>query len=261
MKFQILLSTMNKDSLDFINTMRINSNAIIINQTNKFDYSSSKYKDSKIQFISMPEIGVGLSRNTALMRASAEICLFADDDVVYESGYEKKVIDAFQNNPKADMIIFNLPSKNPDRPEYLIKNNKKVRWYSSLRYGSFRIAIRLQSQREAGVYFSLLFGGGTKYSAGEDSLFVYQCIKNGLRAYACPEIIGYVTQETSTWFNGYTDKFFYDKGAFYACLSPIFGRVFATQYILRKYKSFNTNKSILALLRLVNEGAKGYERK
>ena len=35
------------------------------------------------------ERGIGLSRNTALMRATADIILFADEDVTYKDGYAK----------------------------------------------------------------------------------------------------------------------------------------------------------------------------
>ena len=39
--------------------------------------------------MSFTERGVGLSRNNALMRASADICLFADDDIIYENNYKE----------------------------------------------------------------------------------------------------------------------------------------------------------------------------
>ena len=38
----------------------------------------------------------------------------------------------------------------------------------------------------AHITFSLLFGGGAKYSNGEDSLFLKDCLKYGLVVYAVP---------------------------------------------------------------------------
>ena len=42
----------------------------------------------------------------ALMRADADICLFADDDMVYEDNYVEIIENAFRDNPYADVIVF-----------------------------------------------------------------------------------------------------------------------------------------------------------
>ncbi|MEG1717022.1 MAG: hypothetical protein RR275_09465 [Lachnospiraceae bacterium] len=42
------------------------------------------------------------------MRAQADICLFADDDMKYDDGYVQSVEEAFLDMPTADVIIFNL---------------------------------------------------------------------------------------------------------------------------------------------------------
>ena len=42
------------------------------------------------------------------MRATGDICLFADDDMIYVNDYSKLVENAFLENPTADVIIFNL---------------------------------------------------------------------------------------------------------------------------------------------------------
>lgn len=60
--------------------------------------------------------------------------------------------------------------------------------------------------------FNLLFGGGAKYSCGEDSIFLAGVLKAGLKVWTIPGYIGTVTHGDSTWFNGYTDKYLYDKG-------------------------------------------------
>lgn len=236
--------------------MNIDSDTIIINQCDKFDYQEFSRKGNMIKFLSFKERGIGLSRNTAFMRSDADICLFSDDDVEYIDGYEKIIIDEFNSNPNADIIFFNLPSKNPNRPEYLAKKFSRVRFYNSLRYGAFRIAIRRDKLIKSNISFSLLFGGGAKYSSGEDSLFVHQCIKAGLRAYSSPRVIGSVKQEESTWFNGYNEKFFYDKGALFKYLSPNMYYLLIIQFILRKYQSFKNNKSRLELIKITFNGTK-----
>ena len=255
MKLQVLVSTMNlKDPIKFAKKMNIKSNAIIINQSDKFNYSKTKLGPNFIETYTLNEKGIGLSRNTALMRAEADICLIADDDVVYGDRYADKVVNAFKENPNSDVILFNLTSLNPNRPEFIIKNKETVRWYRSLRYGAFRIAYRNSSIKKANVAFSRQFGGGTEYSSGEDSIFLHDCIKNKLKVIALPVSLGTVKQEESTWFKGYTDRFFIDKGVLFYSLYPRFGYLVGLQYVIRKYGSFETEHSFMYVLRKVFKG-------
>lgn len=259
MNLQVLVSTMNQNDHSIIEKMNIQSDVIIINQCEKNEILELGYKDYKINFLSFSERGIGLSRNNALMRATADICLFADDDVKYVDNYRKVIIRAFEESPKADVIIFNVPSKNQSRINYQIEKVKRVRWFNCLRYGTYRVAVRTEKLKQANVFFSLLFGGGAKYSSGEDSLFLAECIRKGLRIYAHPTIIGYVSHKESTWFNGYTDKYFIDKGVFYACLSKRWARALCLQHVIRHRNMFKTEKSCYEALLLMNRGVKSIE--
>ena len=64
-------------------------------------------------------------------------------------------------------------------------------------------------------YYSVLYGGGARYSNGEDSLFLRDCLKAGLRIYSHTICIGEETERQSTWFSGYHEKFFRDRGVLY----------------------------------------------
>lgn len=75
MTLQVLVSCMNKDMDDLVSSMRLASDAIIVNQCDHYDYSEKNYDGNKVQFFSMNERGVGLSRNTALQRSEADIIL------------------------------------------------------------------------------------------------------------------------------------------------------------------------------------------
>ena len=212
MKLQVLVSTMHQTDHSLLEKMNIQSDAIVINQCGHDCIERFTFRGHDILWMSMNERGVGLSRNNALMRASGDILLFADDDVVYTDDYVEKIVMSFENHPKADLIVFNLKSQNPDRPEAIVENEYKLHWYNSLKFGACRIAIRQDAIRKANVFYSLLFGGGAKYQSGEDSLFIQQCLRKGLRGYVLQETIGIVKQEESTWFKGHNEKYFYDKG-------------------------------------------------
>lgn len=212
MKLQLLVSTMHQTDHSLLEKMNIQSDAIVVNQCDCDGIERFTFRGHDVLWMSMNERGVGLSRNNALMRATGDILLFADDDVVYTDGYVDEIVKSFEENPKADLIVFNLKSQNPDRPEAIVKNEYRLHWYNSLKFGAFRIAIRKDAIRKANVFYSLLFGGGARYQSGEDNLFIIQCLKKGMKGLASNVVIGTVQQEESTWFKGFDEKYFFDKG-------------------------------------------------
>jgi len=254
--FDVLVSTMHQKGHTLLEKMNIQSNAIVINQCDRYEFEEIEYNGNHIKFLSFAERGIGLSRNIALMRSTADICLFADDDVVYVDNYEKIIINAFLKKPEADMIIFNVPCSNEDRNPKKIINEKKLHLHNAMSFGTYRIAIRRNGALKNGIYFSLMFGGGAKYSAGEDSLFISDFFKKGCKVYSDPSIIGYVDHKESTWFNGYNDKYFIDKGVFFYTISKKFGRLLCLQYVLRKYKLFQNEKTRMEALKLMLRGVK-----
>lgn len=243
MNLQVLVSAMNQTDHSILEKMNIQSDAIIINQCDKNHIEEFIYNDCKIKFLSFAERGVGLSRNNALMRATADICLFADEDVTYVDSYKEIVLQAFTENPSADIIIFNVLSTNSERPSFVITNNERVKWHNYLKYGTVRIAIRTERLKKSNVYFSLLFGAGAKYGSGEDSLFLTDCMKKRLKIYTNHEVIGSVKQEGSTWFKGYTEKYFMDKGILFYCISYNWSKLLCLQYVWRHAKEFKEEMS------------------
>ena len=256
MDLQLLVSTMNQHDHKLLEKMNINSDAIIVNQCDRNKFEEFEYKGNKIKLLSFPERGVGLSRNNALMRATADVCLFADDDVKYVDNYKEMVCKAFKEITDADIIVFNVPSTNPDRPSPQINKRSRVRWYNCLRYGTFTIAIRNESIKIKNISFHLLFGGGARYGSGEDAIFIFECVKKGLKIYADPTIIGYVSHEDSSWFDGYKDKYFFDKGVLYAYLSNRWAKLLCLQFVLRHRRMFSNDKSWIEAFQLMSKGIK-----
>ncbi|MGI6344099.1 MAG: glycosyltransferase family 2 protein [Bacillota bacterium] len=241
--------------------MNIQSDAIVVNQCDRYAFEEIEYQGHTVRYFHCRERGVGLSRNTALLRATADIVLFADDDVTYVDGYADIVASAFRQNNAADMIIFNVIGNNPDRPIPLIGQPSRVRWYNCLRYGTVRIAVRTESVRQANVHFSLLFGGGARHSAGEDNLFVFDCLRKGLRVYTDPAVIGYVDQRRSSWFEGYTDKYLMDTGVLYYHLFGRWARPFALVQLIRHRTRFGQDRSLLEALALITKGIHQCQRR
>lgn len=225
MQLQTLVSAVNQDTNTLAEKMNLQSEAIIINQCDCNVYREYEWKGHKIKAYSFAEKGVGLSRNNGLLRATADLILFSDEDIVYQEGYAKAIIQAFEERPRADMLLFNVEVEE-DRATYHITKEHRVRFYNSGRYPTYSFAIRREKLHAANITFSLLFGGGAKYSNGEDSLFLMECLKKGFQVYALPITIGKEVPRPSTWFFGYTEKFFFDRGVLYHFL---YGRL---QYLM-----------------------------
>lgn len=254
-KLEVLVATMNQDinDLSLVKKMNIQTDSIIINQADQVAYTSDESK--KVQMYSFAERGVGLSRNSALMRSKSDYCLMADDDMVYVDGYEDILKSAYEKYSDADFIVFNVRVHYNDRTEERVKKNGRVRYWNSLKYGTVTFSFKRDSILKKNISFSLLFGGGAKYSSGEDTLFIWTALKKGLKVYAEKTVIADVYNYTSSWFEGYNDKFYRDKGALFKAMEPRLYPLLNLQLAIRKRKEYNASKSVFDTLKIMNEGS------
>ncbi len=253
----MLISGMNLDTTHVAENMKLEADAIVINQTDSFGFEEYQYNNRNIRVYSFIEKGVGLSRNNALLRADGDIVLFSDEDIVYNEGYAKAVLDAFEANPDIDMIFFNFDVAE-DRQTYHIEKKGRIRSYNCGRYPTYSLAVRREVLHKKGITFSLLFGGGAKYSNGEDSLFIKQCIKSGMKALALPITLGCEVPRPSTWFNGYTDKFFYDRGVLYKALYKGLAKPLALRFLIAHRDIMLTNRKLMDAYKLMTQGMKEF---
>lgn len=262
-KVQVLVSALNQDVKALAEKMKIETDAVIVNQCDRYGYETWHSGSGRVQSFCMAERGVGLSRNTALLHADAAICLFSDEDIVLEKGYQDAVRKAYEQNPDADMILFNVRVA-PERKTYWNEQVKRIHWYNYGRYPAYSISGKLEPLRKANVYFSLLFGGGARYSNGEDSLFLRDCLRAGLKIYAVPVCIGEeIPRESgeSTWFHGFTEKFFMDRGVLYHYLYGRLSRLFALRFLLKKKNEMCTDISFKRAYFLMKEGIRSQKKR
>lgn len=244
MSVQVLVATMNQSDHSLIEKMNIQTNAIIGNQCDHNEIEEFQFNNNQILYLNFAEKGVGLNRNNALLRASADYCIFADDDVVYCDGYEQLILNAFTEEPKADVIVFNIEGRD------YIRRKHRVWYHNYLRYGTVRIAVKLDSVMFRGICFNQYFGGGAKYCHGEDNLFLTSCLKAGLRIYAVPICIGKLTDDReSTWNVGFDEKYILDQAVLYQAISKNFWPLLCLQDVLRHREDYNM--SIINLLKLM----------
>lgn len=226
-KLQILISAVNKDPIDLLKRMNIQTDACLVDQIlseeakeklgfTGFSTEVLKFGEHDVKVIKSSDKGVGLSRNTALENSDpdAGIIQFADDDIVYNDGYDQLVLREFEKHPEADILLFNVKAQ-PGRETYWNTDYAKVSRLNYGRYPAYAICARRQKLIDSGVKYSLLFGGGAPYMNGEDSLFLHDCLEKKLSICRTDVTIGHETTGESTWFKGYTEKFFFDRGVLY----------------------------------------------
>lgn len=253
MKVQVLVAAMQVRPEELAEKMNLSSDAIIINQCDRVGEEAFYHAGHEIVCYHYAERGVGKSRNHAIDKADRDICLFSDEDIVYEEAYEDKIVKEFEKNPKADMIVFNIEVEE-NRKTYHITKRKRVRFYNCGRYGAVSFAIRTDKLRESGVRFSTLFGGGAKYSAGEDSLFIKEFMNRGYRVYTAPVTIGREEAGESTWFSGYHEKFFFDRGVLYHFLYGFLAYPMALRFLLAHKKKMCTRLTLKQALKQMKMG-------
>ena len=255
-RFEILCVTMHQKDFSKIEQMNIQSDVVFANQADRTSFEEKEFDGHLARMITTDTRGVGVNRNLALIYAKGEICLFADDDVTYNDDVEERVLAEFEAHPDADVIIFHLDTDS-DRKQIKYNETKKCSRFCKMPWGGVRIAVRLNSIRKANVWFTTLFGGGCIFPSGEDSMWLTDARKKGLTFYVSKETIGSVSFETSTWFSGADEKFYYGKGAFYQALHP------KTKYMWMLYLAFRTLKggdlTLFEKIKFMKLGSKGYK--
>lgn len=259
MEIQVLVSAMHADPKKLAQKMNLSSDAVIINQCDTEGEETFLHGGHRIACYSYRERGIGRSRNHAIEKADRDICLFSDEDIVYADDYVDKITQAFAENPRADMFVFNV-DVDESRRTYHISKKKRVRFYNCGRYGAVSFALRTESLKKFDVRFSLLFGGGAKYSNGEDSLFIKELMDKGCRVYTNPAVIGREETGESTWFTGYHDKFFFDRGVLYHFLYKGAASLMALRFILAHRQKLCVEKSPGEAFRLMRQGIRQGKR-
>ena len=131
--------------------------------------------------------GLSQNRNNALKMAKGDICLIADDDNRYQPQYIDTILNAWRENPDADIITFQAQDYqgNPLHP------------YPSQYVCSVEITFRRSSILEKGIRFDERFGlGSPLLCAGEEDVFMADARRAGLKILYVPKVI--VNTDAST---------------------------------------------------------------
>lgn len=255
MKLEVLLSCMNED-FSIVERSNIKTDVLIVNQCNINGYQEKIENNKKYRMIQTTKRGLSRSRNELLNNMNGDIGILCDDDVTYYDDYEKTILSAFKQLKDADIIIFDTDMINYNGPlrQKIIKIKKAPK---NKNYGSVRIAFKKESFYKNNLWFNLNFGAGSKYSLGEESLLLRDANKKKMKIYEYPAVIAKVDYSTSSWFTGYNEKYFYDKGAWLKEAYPRTYFIFMWYFIFKFYIKYRLK--FLKILKNIYLGIKGYK--
>lgn len=256
MNLEIILSCMNQSNLDIVLKSKIESDVVIVNQCNLNNYYEDISSGKKIRMISTTERGLSRSRNLAIKNALGDICLVTDDDESFLPNYEKKIIDAFENIPEADVIVFQVERLDGSVKKYPSKQ-KKLSFLDCLKVSSIEIAFKRKSIIEKNIIFDETVGSGVTKAGGEENIFLHSCLRNNLSIYFVPETIVQLNNSASQWMNSiYSKEYFIDRGKFTKKL--LYGKVFATIYAfyfaLFKWKEYKYKTNMFVAIKCMLQG-------
>lgn len=257
MDIQVLVSTMNQEGYELIEKMNINSDAIIVNQC---DVKSSEYinkNNFKIKWINSDKKGLSRSRNLAIQNATSDICILADDDIEYIPDYNNIIIEQFKLDSEADIIAFQVEGIDEEFKKYH-ERPRKVNFLTSMRISSVEIAFKRDTISGKGIRFNEAFGAGSKYFAGEENIFLMDCLRKGIIIKYVPIKIADLHIGESSWFKGYNKEYFIVKGANFTAMSKLFSIPFILQFALRKYNLYKENLTLLESIKTMLRGRKNY---
>ena len=193
LQLEILVSTVNRNSLDFLHQM-FQNNAIadyqilIVNQTSEQHTLHSE--NPRIRVINSFEIGLSKSRNLAIENAIGDICLLADDDVIYLKDFEKIILESYSNHENADVISFKTftTENHPyysNYPKETAKLNAFCKYVLSIEISFIRLSIVNSNSR-----FNENFGLGATFEDSENYVFFKDLLSNkNLNLLFVPEFI------------------------------------------------------------------------
>lgn len=258
---QVLVSTMNRSNpVDLFEKMNISSDAVIVNQCGYDKQEALCIQDYKLAYLCSEDIGLSKSRNKAISNSNDDgIALLADDDLVYVDNYVELIQKAFDENPEYDIIRFQVEGINKPFKTYE-NQSKRLGYLSSLKTSSVEIAFRIEKIKNANIQFNEQFGAGSIYRMGEENIFLYECLRKGLKIKYEPIKIANLHIGESSWFKGFNKKYFHDRGAIFSALSKRWAVVLILQFALRHYKKYKSKMTLLQAIKEMLSGHKEYKR-
>ena len=240
------------DAVKLIKNSKITGDCVVINQCDEESYDEFSTQSGMARVFSMKDRGLTKSRNAAIERSNADICLLCDDDETFADDYTEKMVRAYEENPQADVIIFKMINRTPSFEDKVMR----LKFPKILKVASWQISFKRESLMRTGVRFDELLGSGTGNGAEEELKFLSDCIANGLEVWYVPYELAEVHEGgDSQWFSGFDKKFFENRGATtrYILGFPI-AAAYALFYCVKKRPKYRENLNFFEAMSAIFKG-------
>lgn len=251
MKFEVLLACMDQIDHRLIEKSKITGNAILINQCEREGYEEYRTENGVAKMFLTTQRGLTKSRNFAIEKSDADVCLFCDDDEIFVKNYEKKILSAYEKLPEADLIIFKIANRAPSFRD----KTMRLRFPKTMKVVSCQISFRREKLIAAKIRLDELLGAGTENGAEEEMKFLLECERAGLKIFYVPLVIARIEQRGSSWFNGFTEQFFINRGATtrYILGAPL-AACYAIYYVMKKRKLYESEITMYQAFKAIFKG-------
>lgn len=236
MNIEVIISTMNlKDWKILIERMNVQTDCIIVNQTNYNKIEDYKFGDICVKIVSINKKGLSKSRNLGLNYIkNSDIVYFADDNFVFSNNFKQVVTNAYLKNNSADGICFNVK-----RGKIIKTLSGKLTYLKSFKIFTPQITFRSNFLLDNNIRFDERFGSGTKFGSGEENILLFECLDKKANIYGDSALIGRkVNFRPSTWFKGFNEEFLFNRGAIFARMNKKYSILLILQFSIRKYKLY-----------------------
>lgn len=252
----VLISCMHQKDNSIIERSNIQSDVVVVNQCDKDNREELIIQDKekhshRALLISTKERGLSKSRNMAISNSNADICLICDDDEILNNNYPECILKAFEDNPSADVIAFQIA----DADKKYKKRKTKINYFNALKLASWQLALKRRNVIKKNIKFDESLGSGVSKAGGEENKFIYDCLRNGLEVIYVPVEIGRMIEGQSQWFKGCNQDFFFDRGIM---TKKLMGKglasLYALYYLLSKYHWYKNDISFVQALQYLFKG-------
>jgi hypothetical protein len=177
--------------------------------------------------------------------------------LIYNDDYEQIITKEFDNDSTLDVVAFSVRGIEGEFKKYR-KNSRRVNFLSSMKISSVEIAFKRQKIMDNSILFDERFGAGAKYYMGEESIFLIECLRKGLKIKYTHKYIADLHIGESNWFEGYNERYFFDKGAVFTAMSRLLAIPYIFQFAIRKYNIYSEDLSMVETIRLMLKGRKQF---
>ncbi|MRI84621.1 glycosyltransferase [Aerococcaceae bacterium WS4759] len=258
MNIQIIVSTINNSIENLDKSLLEFENLIVVNQKpNKEDNSVIRKSINNIEWVDIDQKGLSKSRNFGLLQANSELIYLTDDDVILGKDFKEIVISSFLKNNEADILAFQVNGINKKYKNYPEKK-LRIGYLKSLKLSSVQLVIKTEFIKKNNLLYDELFGAGSLYKMGEENIFLFDSLKKKANIKYIPLEIAQVYIGDSSWFSGYDEKYFFDRGAIFFRMFGSVAYLYSFIFCFRKKKLYKDNFSLFKAYKRALEGIKHY---